>query len=280
MEVIAQTCSSPPFAIAENPCVVHSHEAVNAEYRLMVIDAPDIALRAVAGQFFHLACPHFGEDQPLLRRPMSIYRIDREREQLAFLYKVQGVGTRALASLRPGDALDVLGPLGRGFAPLPGTKHVLIVARGVGLATMAPLAGLAVDQGARVTAILSARSPHLVMSEEYLRDVGAETIAVTDKEGTSDVAALEARLRAMHQTDPFDYVATCGSNRILDMLQRLGREWQIAGEVALEQQMGCGIGMCFCCVRPFQRADGGETYKRVCWDGPVFNLQEALPWQI
>ena len=74
-----------------------------------------------------------------------------------------------------------------------------------------------------------------------------------------------------------DAFFTCGSNRLMLLMQTLGREFSIPGEVALEQQMSCGLGMCFCCVRNFS-VDGAIEARRVCTEGPVFNLDEALPW--
>ena len=58
--------------------------------------------------------------------------------------------------------------------------------------------------------------------------------------------------------------------------QRRAREFGLPGQVAMEQQMACGIGLCYCCVRDFNR-DGEIVSRRVCWDGPVFDLMEALP---
>jgi dihydroorotate dehydrogenase electron transfer subunit len=276
MEPEAKAAPSP--TIAENLCRVVSNAPVNSEYRLLVTAAPPLALTIRAGQFFHLACPAIGEDQPFLRRPMSIYQADLARGEISFLYKVQGAGTRGLASLRPGDTLDALGPLGRGFVVPPDSRHMLLLARGVGLATLAPLAGLARDNGVAVTAVLSARSPGLIMSEAYLRSMGATTAIVTDATGDSSVEQIETLLQMIHAERPIDFVATCGSNRLLTLLQRLAAEWSIEGQVALEQHMGCGMGMCFACVRPFRTADGAEDYRRVCWDGPVFDLQEATAW--
>ena len=270
----------PAFKVAENLCEVLANDRVNADYRLMVLRAGAIAVRAAAGQFFHLACPPVGDEQALLRRPMSVYRVDVARDELQFLYKVQGAGTRGLASLQPGQKLNAFGPLGRGFVVAPGTREVLLLGRGVGLATMAPLAELARREGARVTAVLSARRADLVMSVDYLRAAGADVVTVTDAAGDSGVADVEALLRNLQAARGFDLVATCGSNRLLLLLQGLAREWGVAGQVALEQHMGCAIGMCYACVRPFRRAsdDTTLTYRRVCWEGPVFDLQEALTW--
>ena len=115
------------------------------------------------------------------------------------------------------------------------------------------------------------------MSVDLFRDEGAEVIAVTDEDGSSAPEAVEAVLRGLIEEGRADAFFTCGSNRLMLLLQRLGRERGIPGQVALEQQMACGLGMCFCCVRDF-RVAGDVVHRRVCWDGPVFDLQEALSW--
>ncbi len=62
---------------------------------------------------------------------------------------------------------------------------------------------------------------------------------------------------------------------MLRVQQRLAREFGIPGQVALEQTMACGLGMCFCCVRDFE-VGGEAVHRRVCWDGPVFDMLEAV----
>ena len=273
------TCATE-FSIAESPCEVQSNEWVNAEYKHLVVRGNPAALKAQPGQFFHLMCPATEQDQPFLRRPMSLYGVKPEAGLVEFLYKVQGAGTRGLATLEAGDHLDMLGPLGRGFE-LPGnTHHVLMLARGVGLATLTPLADAAIVTGARVTAILSARTPELIMSEAALAEAGAQVITVTDEEGNSSVPRLDALIRQLHAQQPFDFMTTCGSNRLLKLLQHLSVELRVPGQIAMEQHMGCAVGMCYACVRPFRKSGGSAelSYRRVCWDGPVFALEEALTW--
>jgi dihydroorotate dehydrogenase electron transfer subunit len=115
------------------------------------------------------------------------------------------------------------------------------------------------------------------MSADVLAAAGAELTIVIDGDGTSDVANVERIACELIDAGGVDAFATCGSTRLMLLLQRLGRERGVRGEVALEQQMACGLGMCFCCVRAFQSPSDVE-YRRVCWDGPVFDLAEALPW--
>lgn len=284
VDLASMESTQPPnaaaFSTAEMRCRVLGNDAVNGEYKHLILEAPDVALTAKPGQFFHLACPASGEDRPYLRRPMSLYRVNPAARQVEFLYKVQGAGTRGLATLTRADTLNILGPVGQGFSLSPACQHVLFVARGVGLATMAPLAEHAISQGARVTAILSARTPTLLMSVDYLRAVGADVITVNDEDRSSDLPALEAVIREVHTRQPVDYLATCGSNRLLKLVQTLSSEWRIKGEVALEQKMGCALGMCYACIKPFRTSPGADEtrYRRVCWDGPVFDVQETVSW--
>ncbi len=275
----APTPGAPGPRIAETLCPVVENRPVNAEYRLLTVEAPAVALAAVSGQFFHLLCPPAGADRPFLRRPMSIFRIDREAGRLSFLYKVTGVGARGLATLVPGDTLDAMGPLGVGFTLPEGTKRVLMVARGVSLATLGPLAAEAAAAGAQVAALLSARRPDLLMSREELAAAGAEVIEATDVDASSDPAAMLARIEAMHAQAPFDFAATCGSNRLFRMVRDFCADRGVAGQIVLEARMGCGLGMCLACVAPIRTPQGGTSYRRVCYDGPVFDIQEATGWQ-
>jgi len=266
------------FPVAEQSATVIANTSINAEYKHVVVAAEPPATDVAAGQFFHLLCPQSGDAAPFLRRPMSVYAADRAQGRVEFLYKVTGAGTRGLATLAPSDHLNMLGPLGRGFALEPTWRYIAVVGRGVGLATLAPLALMAERSGIGVTAILSARRPDLVMSVELFRRHGADVIAVMDSDRSSDVDNVERLLRDLAARHRADALFTCGSNRLLLLLQRLGKELGIPGQVALEQQMACALGMCFCCVRDFHAAAGRVEHRRVCWEGPVFDLQEPMSW--
>jgi dihydroorotate dehydrogenase electron transfer subunit len=255
---------------------VLSNVSLNGEYRHMVVRCTVSSASATPGQFFQLLCPAPSGEAPFLRRPMSIYGADPATGIIEFLYKVTGIGTRGLAILGAGDRLEILGPLGLGFRFYPGLRHIVAVGRGAGLATLGPLARAAHAAGIGVTAVLSARHPSLVVSDELFRCQGATVLTVTDSEATSGPAHVERLLRGLIAGSRCDAFFTCGSARLLGVQQRLAHEFGLPGQVALEQQMACGLGMCFCCVRDFNV--GGEVVqKRVCWDGPVFDIREALP---
>jgi dihydroorotate dehydrogenase electron transfer subunit len=207
---------------------------------------------------------------------MSVHGADPSAQRVEFLYKVTGAGTRGLATLAPGDCLRLLGPLGRGYTIDPAWRHIVAVGRGAGLATLGPLAHAAREASIVVTAILSARRPDLVVSDALFRAHGASVLIVTDSQGNSGPAHVERLIRGLIAAGHCDAFFACGSARLLRVLQRLAREFDLPGQVAMEQQMACGLGMCFCCVRDFL-TDGAIVHKRVCWDGPVFDIREALP---
>ena len=263
-------------SVVAEPAEVLTNDEVNKEYRHLVVRCGEVSASAAPGQFFQLLCPQTGGEQPFLRRPMSLYGADPERRQVEFLYKIAGAGTRGLAVLRAGDQLDIMGPLGVGFKLDPALRHIVAVGRGAGLATLAPLAKAAKASGTSVTAIFSARRPELLVSVDLFQRQGADVIAVTDSESTSGPANIERILRGLIADGRCEAFFTCGSSRLLRVQQRLAREFDISGQVAMEQQMACGLGLCFCCVRDFNV--GGEiVHRRVCWDGPVFDMMEALP---
>jgi dihydroorotate dehydrogenase electron transfer subunit len=264
-----------PSVVAELATVL-ANDRVNAEYRHLMLACSETAAQGVPGQFFQLLCPQPEGAQPFLRRPMSIYGTSPAERKLEFLYKVTGAGTRGLDALSAGESLDIMGPLGRGFELDPAWRHIVAVGRGAGLATLAPLAKAAQQREIKVTAVLSARRPELVVSVDLFHRHGAEVVVVTDSESTSGPANVERILRSLIAEGRCDAFFTCGSSRLLRVQQRLAHEFRLPGQVAMEQQMACGLGMCFCCVRDFN-VQGEIVQHRVCWDGPVFDLMEALP---
>ncbi len=270
--------SGEPFtpSVATELATVVANAPVNAEYRHLILACSETAAAGAPGQFFQLLCPQSGGDRPYLRRPMSIYGTSIAEQELEFLYKVTGAGTRGLDTLKAGDQLDIMGPLGHGFALDPTWRHIVAVGRGAGLATLAPLARTARLAGIKVTAVLSARRPELVVSVELFLNHDADVVLVTDSESTSGPANVERLLRRLIAEGRCNAFFTCGSSRLLRVQQRLAHEFGLPGQVAMEQQMACGIGMCFCCVRDFN-VQGEIVHRRVCWDGPVFDLMEALP---
>jgi dihydroorotate dehydrogenase electron transfer subunit len=255
---------------------VVSNSWVNEEYKHLIITASPKALATRPGQFFNILCPSPDDGDLWLRRPQSIYRIDRAGKRLEFLYKCVGRGTRGMATFEPGQTCNIVGPLGVGFSLQPSWKNIVVLGRGVGLATMGPISQLAADNGVKVTAILSARSPDLVMADDLFSQVG-QVIRVLDTDGTSAVENVQDILERLIAQKRADAFYTCGSNRLMHLMKQLGKKHGIPGQVAMEQIMACGIGPCYVCVRTFE-VDGHKELRRVCIEGPVFDLQECVGW--
>src|SRR5712675_535748 len=170
----------PQRRVGEFIGTVVSNDWVNTEYKHVILRVHEHACKAYAGQMFHLLCPSPDGAEVWMRRPMSVYRVDKKTGQIEFLYKSTGRGTRGMATLEPGDDFNIAGPLGVGFHLAPDWKNLVVLGRGVGLATLAPLSQLAADNKVGVTAILSARNPGVVMSKELFEGLGARTMVVVD----------------------------------------------------------------------------------------------------
>ena len=274
---IGDTDPYPQRLVGEFIATVVSNHWVNTEYKHLILKVHPHALTAYAGQMFHLLCPSPDGAEVWMRRPMSVYRVDKDAGQVEFLYKCEGRGTRGMAMLEPGDDFNITGPLGHGFKLDPAWKNIVVLGRGVGLATLAPLSQLAAEGNVGVTAILSARNLDVVMSRELFERLGAKTITVLDSDGSSAVENVEKILERLIAEKKADAFFTCGSNRLLKLMQRLGKKHDIPGQVAMEQIMVCGFGACYVCMRTFE-VDGKRVLRRVCRDGPVFNMQEAVGW--
>ena len=178
--------------------------------------------RGQSGTVLQSAVPvaHVGE--LFFRRPQSVYRIDRARERVEFLYKCVGRGTRGLATLRPGDELNMVGPLGVGFHLDPAWRHIVVLGRGVGIATLGPISQLAKENGVGVTAILSARDKDFVMAGALFAEAG-EVVSVLDTDGSSAVENVEKILENLIAQKRADAFFTCGANRLFQLMKRSAR---------------------------------------------------------
>ena len=115
------------------------------------------------------------------------------------------------------------------------------------------------------------------MSQDLFESLGAITLTVVDEDDSSAVENVEKILNKLIQDGKADAFFTCGSSRLLYLMQRLGKERQVPGQVAMEQIMVCGFGACYVCMRTFE-VNGEKVLRRVCREGPVFNIQEAVGW--
>lgn len=252
---------------------VLSNVQVSERYWHMVVDSSAVEEPVVPGQFFNIKCGN--ELDPILRRPFSIYRINKEEKTLEFLYLVKGVGTKKMTRIAEGEEADVFGPLGQGFSLKEEWSSIVLVARGVGIATLAALAQEAVESNVHCVAVVSARSHNDLLATDTLTQMGVIVHKVTEEDGTSGVdhvAELVKRIMKEHKTQA---LFTCGSKRLSRMTQQIAAEQNLPGQIALEEHMGCSMGVCYACVCDIKDGDTTQSV-RVCLEGPVFDLGEVV----
>lgn len=211
------------------------------------------------GQFFMLRC---GEGI-LLRRPLSAHK--KEEGKISFLYKVVGKGTSLLRERKPEEILDLIGPLGNSFSISPGSKSILLIAGGLGIAPLIPLAERAMKMGYHVILLLGAKSKEKIypfLPKEVEIYIATEDGSMGYKGLVSDLLALPLKFDQAFASGPLNmYKALYNSPYLKD------KEVQIT----LEVRMGCGFGACFGCSIPTIKGQ-----RLVCCDGPVFDLREVI----
>lgn len=231
----------------------------------VIVDAPELADEACAGQFANIAAPGF-----TLRRPISICGIDREHGTLRFVFEVRGKGTEAISMLAEGESLDILAPLGNGFR-IPDGKHIAVVGGGIGVP---PLLEVSRVTGALCTAILGFRDYSKIILVDEFKHNDTQTVLCTDDGSVGRQGNVTVPLAEELDKGSIAAVLACGPTPMLKAVTELCRERGVACQVSLEQRMGCGVGACVVCSCMTVR-NGEEFYSRVCKDGPVFNAEEV-----
>jgi dihydroorotate dehydrogenase electron transfer subunit len=213
------------------------------------------------GQFVHIRVADSYE--PLLRRPISIAAIDKEQLQFTMIYRAEGRGTSLLADKKPGDKVDVLGPLGNGFPVGEAEKKAYLIGGGIGVPPLYELSKALNERGVETVHILGFESKGAVFYENEFKALGETHIATVD--GSHGTQGFVTHILNELPTD-FDAYYSCGPTAMLEAVQWAYPEKN--GFLSYEQRMGCGIGACFACVC---RTTKSETdYIKVCSDGPVF----------
>jgi len=254
-------------------------EEVAPNIFLIRLLAPLIAQEAIPGQFIHIKCSQ--DYYPLLRRPLSIHRINKVKGEIFILFKVVGEGTKLLAERVSGGDLDILGPLGNGFSIYPQSKKVMIVGGGIGVAPLLALAEESINQGKEVRVLIGASQKELVFGENSFTDLGAKVDIATEN-GSYKYKGLVTDLltEAISIWLP-DQIFACGPKTILRKIADITSNTNINGQVSIEERMGCGIGACLGCVCKIKIKEKNNNkeeyyYKRVCVDGPVFDASEVI----
>lgn len=237
------------------------------------IAAPLCASLVQPGQFVHVELPH--DKSHMLRRPISVYQINENKQTITLLYQVVGKGTQLLSTVAPLDEISIFGPLGTGWQPSE-VSRCLLVGGGVGAAPLYLLAQTLVAQGAAVDVVLGAATKDfLITAQEFAGVVSAEALHVCTDDGSQGHKGFVTEVcKTLLASTPYDYLATCGPEPMQKALCALVSDFEVLQcQVSLERRMACGIGACLGCV-----VDTTAGKKRACYDGPVFDAKEIV-WQ-
>ncbi|MGI6154091.1 MAG: dihydroorotate dehydrogenase electron transfer subunit [Christensenellaceae bacterium] len=230
----------------------------------MRLTCSDAVLRLFRpGQFAHIKVP--GMEESLLRRPISINKVDYERKEVHIAYAQMGKGTKRLAELRAGEKLDLLMPMGNGYKITDDMKKIWLIGGGIGIAPLMSVFGKFPDR--EYTAFLGFKGKAFVYMEEEFR-AAADTYISTDDGSYCEKGFCTDLMKKKLLEDKPDVVLSCGPLPFFKALAKVAGHLPV--QVSMEQHMGCGTGGCATCVCKV----GGE-YKRVCVNGPVFDMREV-----
>lgn len=208
---------------------------------------------------------------PLLKRPFSFFR--KTSDGIQFLYTIRGKGTRMMKSLKEGTVINVLGPLGRGYPEPEGNMVPLLVAGGIGIASIFPL----VEMFAKKAHVLyGARDKDSLLMLDELKGLAAELVISTDDGSIGEKGTIVDVLDRF----PASYlIYACGPKPMLMALSKIALKKNIRCYVSVEENMACGIGVCLGCaikVKSQNTPNPGITYKSVCREGPVFSIEKIV----
>ncbi|MDD5477301.1 MAG: dihydroorotate dehydrogenase electron transfer subunit [Candidatus Omnitrophica bacterium] len=247
-----------------------SNHRFSGNYWHLEFESGVIAKNAQPGQFVNIRVSDGLE--PLLRRPVSIHRVKGAKVKL--FYEVVGAGTQVLSQRKPGELLDMIGPLGNGFdyrgaIKAKAGKNILI-AGGMGVA---PLVFLAEKiKLSKPLVLIGARTKKQILCAREFKALGCGVELATDDGSAGFKGKATDLLKiVLVQAKPLG-LFSCGPRPMLKAVSEIARENKIPAQLSLEEHLACGIGACLGCV-----VSTKIGYKRVCKDGPVFSSQE-LTW--
>lgn len=243
-------------------------DCIGTDIYSLWLDAPEIASQAKPGQFISVYSNDSGR---VLPRPISICEIDREKGALRIVYRIAGKGTAEFSSMKAGETLDILGPLGNGFPmDVIKGKRVFMMGGGIGIP---PMVQTAKEAEAEVTVIAGYRNSEIFLKEE-LEANGTLVVATEDGSVGTKGNVMDA-IRENHLEA--DVIFACGPTPMLRAIKTYAEEKGILCYISMEEKMACGVGACLACVCKSREVDHHSHVhnKRICKDGPVFLSTEV-----
>lgn len=265
--------------------IVIQNKKLKPEHYMLSVSLPGHQLQPSPGQFCMLSCGPTTD--PLLRRPLSIHDYSPQKAKnpprVDFLYRVVGTGTRLLSQMKPGDPIDIFGPLGHGFDINNSLEYALFIAGGIGIAPLPYLAESLLEKHGSIPGLVlvGAKRAEQIVAVERFKKLGLEVTIYTEDRSLGERGCvtddLEQGLKPCLEKGSM--VFACGPTGMLAKVAERCSVLKIPCQVSLDRRMACGVGACQgCAVRVSQGSSSSpdSMYKRVCLDGPVFHSGEIM----
>ena len=254
-----------------------SNEKVAEDHYLLRCECSEIAQYAEPGQFIHVLISHGAG--LLLRRPFTIYTVDGH--EITMLYQIIGEGTQQLSEMPKGTPLHVLGPLGNTFDIENISEPAILVGGGAGIASLMLLAVALRDRGIQTFGLVGAQNQGRLLSVDDLEAIGIAVHIATDDGSIGHHGFVTDILTDMLNKNSLNRptIYACGPHGMLAAVTKITTEFEVPTQVAMENRMGCAMGVCLGCVCPVRIGGNRIEYQRVCTEGPVFNAKD-IAWEI
>jgi len=268
----------------QTTAVVLRNRKIGPLYYALEMDCPPVAETIRPGQFVMLQISRV--PSPLLRRPFSVcksypasYPEQVKRGHIVILYKKVGKGTQMMTDWPKGEKIDLIGPLGNGFAlpPHPASARTILLGGGIGIASLYPIAEIVTSR--KLTILVGGKTGHDIL-RPYDSQRANRKLFIATEDGSlgfqGTVVDLFLTLGKDREKTENLYVYACGPMGMLKNLSDLATSPEMTVQASLEARMACGFGACWGCV--VRTKDPAIPYQRVCKEGPVFDLKEII-WE-
>jgi dihydroorotate dehydrogenase electron transfer subunit len=276
VETIPTVRGRPGSGPVQARCEVLERRRAGA-YSALTLAAPEIAARSRPGQFVNVAVDSRGS---LLRRPFSIHRGGDTPSggAIEIVFDPHGPGTGWLGTRVAGDPVDIVGPLGQPFAVPAEPAMTLLVGGGYGVAPLFYLAEQLLTDGHQVDMIVGAATGARLFDPDEAERCAERVVVTTDDGSVGSRGVVTDPLPDLVAERGTQLVYACGPMPMLRAVALRCAELEVRCQVAVEEHMACGVGVCWTCVVPVRDPADGAAMRRACVDGPVFD-GSAIAWE-
>lgn len=248
------------FKILEN-------KQIGKDFYILELLSSDPLPDIFPGQFVQIRI----DDSPetFLRRPFSIYDADHKYNTLRLLYQVVGKGTDAMSLLKPAEIINIVYPLGNSFTDPSKSEKILLIGGGVGIAPFLYFARHLKELKCDIEMLFGFRNLERIISYDEFLAYGK--VHVTTEDGSAGEKGFVTDHSVLAGIK-YDRIYCCGPDPMMKAVAKYASSKGIFCEVSLENLMGCGFGICLCCIVATNRGN-----LCTCTEGPVFNINE-LKW--